>query len=482
MTNAKRPGQVYRRFKPKRWVFVLLVAFGSGVLFWVDDQMKDAPKFNGFHPENASWVLQCGNLPRFWLHAQQTPELQTIATDRPEIFNRFELQTRKLTGIRPSPLRWSIWLGKRMVMAESPEGAGICVYPGLLTRIITSAYQNTIAPNAINGVWRVGGIFYGWREGHLIASNTMLYVQASLNGRRAVAPDRPLTPFEALLSWGDGLTNQLRVAATEGFPFSGHLTDHFTPRTEPLTLTDAWPSSPLFAVTASQWNDMVTAYGQVRGLLSLYDGWTAFESFASLLWREWQLGELPPDWEVDAGISEMTLTILKVDADEMFPVPDGVLVMRTHNPTTGMDHPLKPLVAPIQAIPHEWENQPGDYVPLLGEKLSICLGRNDEDFLAANSEGAMTDALSRLRKGESARADLTFRMNWGAMGTAMAAVLRQTAGYELVPGRNRGEILESIVPQLEAMAPLGELTIVGKAQGERLLFQGTLCRSVESAP
>ena len=108
----------------RRWDALCVVCAFLGLFAVADYRIKRAGEGLGFHPSGAACVVVSQNLPAFCARVAATDAAARFTDETPRPFDAFELAVRKATGIRPTPLRWRVWLGPRFVWARlSPGGS-----------------------------------------------------------------------------------------------------------------------------------------------------------------------------------------------------------------------------------------------------------------------------------------------------------------------------------------------------------------------
>ncbi|HIJ73937.1 MAG TPA: hypothetical protein HPP83_07535, partial [Candidatus Hydrogenedentes bacterium] len=110
----------------------------------------------GFCPADAKLVVAASDFAAFWEKAVHC-DVGRQATARPPIqFRRLEVAIRNAAGIRPTPVRWRLWLGNRLLAATGETGSGLCVRPGLLLRAVHLLRRFLGVEAAEEGMYRFG--------------------------------------------------------------------------------------------------------------------------------------------------------------------------------------------------------------------------------------------------------------------------------------------------------------------------------------
>ncbi len=477
------------RFRAARpWLALVAVLFGAVVLAALDRHLKTIPRA-GFCPADTAVVVQASDFPSFLDALQRTRAGVAITEELPALVHDAALAVRIETGIRPTPLRWRVWLGFPLLAGVREGEWGLCVAPGLLARGVHALNRlvgrATDEHEAVAGVdtprlYAYGRFYYAWREGCLILSRDPAYVRDAL--------DAPATPFagaapdEMLIAWKTDPPGSLRLRAEDGLPVSGAVTAEITPRAAPLTLADAWPESPLFSLTASRFEDaaMPAALCRavqpfIKGCLDTY-GVTQFLRCVPPLIDAWGWNQLVPDGR--QAVDECSVALLGLELDDgILPAPELAFAMR--GPRAGRDpHPLTPLIRET-LFPFEWNGVPGMVSPVVGERWTLCLAAWEDTWLAATREAAMARVAGRLAERPGIRADVAVRVDWTKCGTFLERFLRRAAQLELVRGMDAREAEHIVLPYTRALGRLGALRLQGRMEGDRLHFEGRLAETVE---
>ncbi len=456
------------------WIFLALAL--ACVLIVADSAVKRAAPGPGFCPKTAVWIVSAEDLPSFWKGVEQSPAYNAVLEEVSNPLQGIELKARIKTGIRPTPLRWRIWLGHPFLAAQAQEGRGICVYPGLLLRAVDGLWRVMARKESAGGVAEYGEFYYAWRDGFLIASPSREYVQASL---RDLPPDIEKDaqhPGGLLVQWRGQHEGFLRIWDEEGLPVDGRLKASITRRPMPLTLAEAWPGAAPLSITASKWSDIAALAALPREALSHTECWPAAESAIAEVIAQWGLGALPTGW--DQPVDQCSLAFYGF-AKAQLPFPEWALALRPAR-AIAISHPLEPLIAPLPGIPFEWEGQPGRAAPILGEAFTLCIGQYNRDWYAASSQAAMARIVGHMGDSIATVAGAAVRLDWKASGEIAEKLLAQAGEYELIRGMNGDDVQQTILPWARAAARLGRLELNGQPEGEWLLFSGYLARGASA--
>ena len=456
----------------RRWGVPLGAAAALVLLVWIDAQVKRAP-IPGYCPENTAWVAAAEDFGRFYEGLQHCDAASALSDHAPHGLFDYELAVGEATGIRPTPLRWRVWMGNAFLAGASPEGVGFCTRPGVLLRAADALRRRLVRPVYGGSVFTLGRLFYGWRNGFLIVSQSHRYVTASLDADAPeVAGSRGRDELRVHAMHDRRAV--VRIRAADGLPISGWVTGTVSKCKAPLSLPDAWPEAPLMSVSASRWADLARLPQLIHSAAAPGHVWPRWlERVVETASEQWGVDRLPEDW--DALVRECSLAVMDVDTEEVTPVPEVGVVMRGEGSARG-PHPLEALGPEGQTIPYEWNGQPGLLAPWLGEKLTVCLGSYDRDWLVTSQEPVMNDLIGSLRPAHPVEADVVVRVNWQKLAATAGVLVRKAADFELIPRMNAQDAQERLIPFVEAASELGSARLEGHCRGDRIAFRGFLAR------
>ncbi|MCL4218429.1 MAG: hypothetical protein KJ052_15685, partial [Candidatus Hydrogenedentes bacterium] len=412
------------------------------------------------------------DFPAFWETAFETRELDLIRQEVKSPLASLERQVRLGTGIRPTPGRWRVWFGHRLLVADSSEGQGLCVYPGVLLRI--GHALNTLASTSVDNqpIYQFGGYFYAWRQRYLIASQSLGYVEAALSAAPPVV-ELSRGPSEIRVQWTGQPEGAIRLRALDGFPVEGRLRLSTTNRELPLHLSNTSEWQPAIFLTTSSWQDARAVLDTAVRLASLSETGRRGLNLFIRPWESWQLGELPHDW--DLGISQMTFALADVHFVDHAAVPVFAGTFRSERPIRG-NHPLLPLTATLNTQPYEWHGEPGLRAPLWGDALALCLGHTEYSWHATTQEPLMEILTRGEPPSEPLPDDLILRWNWGKNARLLTRLLAEAAGNDRLGRNNNDDFERDVAPWLKALENMGWLELIGESESGWTTFRGVLNR------
>ncbi len=425
------------------------------------------------HPKNAAWTCSTSDFPGFWNRFETGDVTQRMASDWPRPQAPMELAGRKSTGIRPTPSRWKLWLGYRLAVSESPDGIGISTYPGWLLRAADIALRLATSNRDVDGVSRYGDWHYGWRDGFLMASKSRAYVSECL-AHPDPSPLRCRDDGVPVVEWGGPSEGYLRLLSGDGFPVEGSIKLAVSDGTTPLTLSHAWPETPLAAITARDWESL----GAVGKLLSLAVERTKYVEaaapVATVFADTWSL--VAQTLRRPAGANQISLALCDVDTSHLLPVPSVALAMR------GAGLNAAPEVREFpqrQSLPYEWNGLQGSMTPLLGQNLSLYVCSSDTDWMASSSEATMAGLAGRLALGpsENGDIDLAISVDWRKLSASLDEMAAIAGELQILPKMNIDDVRQTIQPKLKGLSELGTMSVTGRVEQGQLVFSGHVFES-----
>ncbi len=318
-----------------------------------------------------------------------------------------------------------------------------------------------------------GTFYYSWRSGFLILSRDRPYVEACMMNTDAT-PLRSGNDAQIALQWTGPNEGYIRTLPGTGLPVEGRCRIPLSDGDTPLSLTNAWPAPPVFAVAARTPQDLETLGNVAERALRSTAPWKEIASTARELVKTWDLHAPPKDW--DRGVEQVAVAVLGVDTAEFLPIPDTAFVMRQNGPTDG-EHPLRPMFGDDLTIDYEWQGQPGTSVPWLGESVSPCLCGYGRDWILTTNEPRMASLAGALLPGptEAPDVDVTARVEWDATAGAAKSMLLQLASRDLLPEYGLQDAEADLSPKLDALGKLGSFRLDGRVLEDGWLeFDGRL--------
>lgn len=440
------PTAIKRVARPWAGLFIFLALLA--IFIAVDGRIKGAV-FPGYVPDNAIWTLAARNLPLAWERASVAEYLAALRDDlRPEL-NDLTLAIYRVTGIRLTPLRLRVWLGNSFAGAISGDGAGICVKPGLLLRARLALARS---PRLQDGTYVFGDYYYAWRGGFLIAATSPAYVQ---NALRSTPLRMEYGPVET------GLTIQhraephflVKLTPSGQLRIDGYINADISSRQGPMELAGLGDNVAVVAASTPQDVSTILNFCGQLAKCAFPRMSDALAAFGRPVLDAWSVSPPPKNWA--RGITETAAFLADVEIDHDLPLPCGGLVMRTNGQYGA--HPLEAL-AGRHALPYEWRGTPGQIVPWLGEKVSLCLARWGKDWLVTTKEPLMAKIIGQYPQ-ESTAGDAYIAIDIERAARKAEALIRKAGDMELIPWMNGQDAVSAYGARLKALGSLGRLQL-----------------------
>ncbi len=453
------------------------------LLAWADQVLKQAPHA-GFCPPNAAVTLRAPDFPAFLAALNRSGGGAALEAHWPKPQQDLALAVRRMTGIRPTASRWSVWLGAGVLAARGGEsaGMGICTRPGVVAWA-AHGLNRMLGGHVGGGIYRYGPFYYAWHDGYLIISRTQGYLRAARAAdptpwREAMAHD------EVRLDWTGAGGGRLTLGGAEGWRVSGRIAHSVTPRRRPLYLTNAWPESPVMSLNASRAADVSDLVATVTRAVAAWPPieHTALADLAAALYAQavqaWPLDALPDNWE--ARSAECALALRDLDISLPLPVPDLAFVLQAPH-RAEPPHPLAPLLDDALARPYDWHGSAGVAQPWLGERLTLCLATDESNWIATSNVRSMGRLAGHMRQRAGVRADAVLQVDWTQVGPLAEEAIGNAAKEELIPGMDRRDADYRLAPAAQALGHMGRLQVAGEMRGDHLVFRGHLALGAEEA-
>ena len=472
----------WRRRARRGWV---LLACAAGVvvgLIWVDQGLKRAP-YAGFRPGEATLTVTAVNLPGFLSALEYSHAGTALSTAWPEPVDTLSREVRLATGIRPTPQRCRVWLGESALASVGPDGAGLCVRPGVAAHL--AHWVNLLwHGREANGCYRYGDFYYDWYNGFLLIARHPGYVRAA---REAAPLNWPanLAHDELHMAWNGEPAGEVVLGGATGLRLSGAIAWDGTPRRKALSLGMAWPEPPLAMAAASDPDVLMKlsrlAWEKLAPLVEPFEpGWATFLfEKAGQTMAAWNLEPLPNDWAARAD--ECALALYPDDATLGDNPLAAAFVMRAPF-SASLPHPFAPWLTPGESRHYQWGAVEGAAQPLLGPATMLCLATDGADWLATSTPALMQRLAGNLAMTQGVAADVVIEADWAGIARIIMQLARDATEYQLIPGLNTRDVDEVLGPPLSVLGDLGRLQIAGRVRAGQMRLRGHLALPREQQP
>lgn len=457
----------------------LLATLGVSA-YLLDAQWKQWPS-PGFALEGDVLVASA-DLPAVWRGVLASEGGDAVAKALSRSRGAAELAVRQATGIRPTPIRWSAWLGDRLVVSRSGAQWLGCFRPGVLLHAALPALRAMGTLTLLDGAEHFGDLVIRWQDGFLLVSNAPLSV---------LSPGPELPPPSTEAPWGylwlrsqDDATQHpllLALAGTEGLPLEISWDLVTTPPASALG-SNPTPSDPAPAML-----EVIARSG---------DAWENLPLWALVA----HLAGLPRESVVSAISLQPNLP-----GDFPYPMPDPALPSRrvlfdlacsegvllkhigssVYQPEGAWaSHPLAALALdpPLQTVPFAWGNTEGLLVPVLGEDFTFGCVLQGAWAHTANLPASIPRLLLKAPGDAGSGPALRVAIDWKQLAPAIKRYLQQRLQLGLLPGDPRAFEVE-YAPWTNALEALGRSafsSVDDAATPTRMRLRGQL--AVANAP
>ncbi len=441
------------------------------LLAYIDAGLKAGPPPE-LVPEEADWIVWAPDFPTFWNAFETNRAYRQLAGELNHPLHRFELAAYEASGMRPTPIRWRAWLGSGMVLGSYDGAWGASVRPGLLMRLASMAHRVVRSPDG-EGIRQYRELHYAWRDGELVISRDPEYVRAALSNIGGwTAQWESDGPDQIMLRWDHaGGGGELRLTARDPLSVSGWISPASPPAPAALRTATLDAAKPLVAVHAGDWRSLVGLYEALPGGFERSSVYRIIRGAAERLWLAWDFEPLPGGW--DDGLTQASVALTGFDHDGPAPDPELAFAFRRERPEQRA-HPWRALYENEYTVTYEWGPVTGEFMPVLGERFSLCFARYDDQWFVTTREPLMADLMLNATAGAAAEEDLLITMNWNELAEALEDFLPELAEYGLLGGMDRQDVAVDVTPHVNAAGALGAGRIQGVIEDGRIEFRGAL--------
>lgn len=421
----------------------------------------------GYAVNGATWRIEAHNVPALLRAWNQLDTVADMRAASPALHHEIPLAIRRMTGIRPTPLRARLWLGERFLLSGDDQGWCLSLRPGLLMRL-AGIVVSPLRSAQPEDFW--AGYASGWRDGHLLVASSARYLDRmqSAGAAQAATVDDP----EVLrLRWEGETAGTLDLAAREDLPLRLAL-DGPAEGAARLHFADAWPD----AMVRVNLHRGGPAERLLSGLLAWGGRQFVPETAAliSAIAREAWPAYCPLDLTAFSA-GEWAFGLESVDLN-----PD-VPVIETRWAARPGDYPAPTGWPPAGAREHRWNDQSGWIIPVPGAARAWALAERDGIWLLSSSEADMAARLAEAPV-EPEIGLGAFRLHWSPAAAIAISAIRRAARDGLVSGMDEDYLEGVLIPRIQSFAGWGTLQFQLRDDAGAITGEGTLARNGESVP
>ncbi len=434
-------------------------------------------------PPDAAWVLSTPDLPGFWRGMGGHFVGRAFRENYPQGEAALALRTRLLMGIRPTPLRWNLWMGRPAVLSGRGDTWCLVTRPGVAARVAI------LAGGMVEDAGRFRGMHCQWRDGLLVLSND---AEWATELRETPAPPPEIETECAGASSGyltfSGGWARLSVLLCDSYndlvlDGAMHLSDRSDmsdPSDKPETSATVplleFPGRPALTFCASDAEAFRETASLAQRALETLLADSPLRGVVAAVGARWGASlpglaaKTPPE---EAGVPFAAMALYGLHSDGAAPLPEAAGVWRGLFPS--YDSLQRSLMDPARRI-REWEGTEGLLLPLLGDALSLCLMPADGGATLAAGNGGL---MARLAASPPAWRGAAPGECWLRVeGPALAALLRETCAHAAeegwLPDTTPRELERTVLPLLRVLEDTGRLELTANRTADGLSWQGGL--------
>jgi len=443
-----------------RAVFAILLALLFLLLWGVDRHFKRWPDRGPLPPGAIQFHSE--NFPALWRTLRDGSTGAIVASELRRPLHNLELSVRLATGIRPTPLRWQLYLGGPVRLGADASGMAMCMRPGLIVRAFWPLFSASALPHR-------------WEGGYLLLASDAQRLDAFQASRPAARPELPRLVPAFTVQFPQAGDARFSVDAAPGLPFSLELPwqGEMSPVLLPAVQRDA-----VFSIAAAT---PELAEFLLRGAASLlgreFPRIAAFEGTMTDLARAYAW--IQPGERLPGMAGPVRIDCPAVAVPDVVPVPLMTWVA-ARDPDAPGEHPwLQGVPAGVARVPMVWGEVSGALLPVLGRDYTLCVARQGDFWLAASNESAMAALAGRSQEAGGPPGLLEASLDWQAAATMVNSVLQRLATLGVLPEAGPREYDQVYGGWVRVFQGLGRMEFSGAPAGAgRLLISGHLAREI----
>lgn len=394
-----------RRLSRLGWLMLLVIIVAAISVWYVDTRMKQGV-FRVPQIPRLTAIIEVADAPGAWRLMLETMPAETARAYLARPLHEAALGIREATGIRPTPLRLSAWLGHRLHLMLHEEGWILIARPGLLMRV----FGPFVTPK---------GVELSWRDGQAVFASSATVAKLHAEATWSAAVDGVESPQHVRAMW--------RPAPEAGWTFFA-----LNPQDWHLRVAWAGMDAQIVALNEGNAEDMAIAISASSSTVikeisdrllrtrpaNLVHAW--FPGLPQIA-KVWEL-HLWPVWEVIESRGG-ELNLYRINWEGQVPSPEVSLSVPRRDDE--QVNPLLPLPETFETLPYVWNAQEGLLVPLAGPWFTVGTARHGESWMAAMPESRMYGLMHDEPPTRDEEGVLRVRVNWRRLGELGQTALRE---------------------------------------------------------
>jgi len=460
--------RLHPRFPSRRYrlVLVLVLLLLVVAALFADRRMVASP-VAGYLPESAVWRLEASDLPGLFTRWNALNTSAAMRRASPALHQDVPLAICRMTGIRPTPGRTRLWLGRTLLLGGDASGWCLSVRPGLALRL-AAWLGGPLRSADDDDFWR--DYASAWHEGFLLVASSQRYLDQVM--AEGVPVPRAEMPEDALrISWEGEHAGLLEVAVAEQIPLLFHLK---TPADSEAKLRYAagWYDAML---TVNTHRGAPVAQAVLAGLALAEsqvnpDVAAGLRAIAASWWPAYS-----PLQIASAPVGEWAAGIVDLDFTPDIPVVESVWAGQSADPAALAE------LLPDARQEHRWGDVTGWLIPVPGDARTWALAEREGTTFLSSHEHRMPALLATARREPEAGVGAV-NLRWKPAMAALRDALIRAAKDGLLPGYSDRDMRTNVVPYLDAFADWGTLQLHAGSENGEVMGDGWLALGAELVP
>lgn len=428
--------------------------------------MIDSPEA-GFVAEDAIWRVEASDLPAFLGRWNALNTSKAMRRASPALHLALPLAIRQVTGVRPTPDRIRLWLGRTLLVSGGDDGWCLSVRPGV-AMYLASWLGGPVRAGEEGDFWR--DYVSAWKDGFLLVASSQTYLDKVLAAGKSLK--RSNVPQDAVrISWEGSTPGALEIEAAEQIPVLFSLKVPAAPGST-LRYAAGWPDT-LLTVNAHRGAPLVQA---VRNGLRWMDGQLtpATAQATHSLIANWWSAYCPLSLE-SAPVDEWAAGVAAVNFQAEIPVVESIWAGWATDPSAILSQ------LPADRQEHRWDETTGWLLPVTGDARTWAIAEREGTTFLTSHENRMPALLATARR-EPEAGVAALNLSWKPFVGALRGLLLRAANEGLLPGYSEDDVQADWLPCVDAFADWGTLQLHANEVDGAIAGDGWIALGAELVP
>lgn len=430
-------------------IFIFFLSFCiTGFIFFLIPEQG----FRGYIIQDTNLSVYFPDFPSFWSSVKKQQISSSATKYLFEYLYEIELSFRKKWGIRPTPFRWYLWVGKPLLISWNEQGDYlVSIKPSRLFRLFLLPSWK-VSNNIIYG----GEYYYLWKGNELLISNKDTVLSQVVPFSNIPSNTNNNTAYIEL---GKNLKASFSIHAENNFYIEGKIASNKRTYDDIVSFSDFFNSNLSSALLYSPLIDILSDTSLKNTFSSLIPQKTLYPILIWLLsFKDTYLEKLYSQF-IDKGLLNKSVFFYSGISDN-FSNPIPVFGFWFPYESSDITQLFSELDLDLQYYLHQWNSFEGYIVPIWNNALCLSLVYYNKGWIICSQEPLMAEITTLLHENKSdLKTNPILNINFAQVSEDIEKILLWCTKQELLNGINERDMSGLYSPWKQFFKEMGTLNL-----------------------